>query len=147
LGLGYWGSPWSGYWDDPYYYGNSYPSYTSNYGPSDYNPSPNVTVIYPSTAQPTYSAPVQPVVRSYDQYGQEVQPGAAAPGATNGSPVYLIAGKDQTIHAAASYWVEGRTLHYVTLQRDEKQVPLDSLDRSLTMQLNRERRVPFDLPE
>jgi hypothetical protein len=147
LGLGYWGSPWGGYWDDPSYYSPTYPSYTSTYGPADYSPSPNVTVIYPGNAQPTYTAPAQPVMRSYDQYGQEVQPGTASPGASNGSPVYLIAGKDQTIHAAASYWVEGRTLHYVSLQREEKQLPLDSLDRGLTMQLNRERRVPFQLPE
>jgi len=151
LGLGYWGSPWFGYWDDPYAYDYSYPSvypaYTAGYGPTEYNPSPNVTVIYPGNSQPTYSAPTQPVMRTYDQYGQEVQPGTASAGAASGSPIYLIATKDQAIRAAASYWVAGATLHYVTLQHEEKQVPLDSVDRSLTMQLNRERRVPFQLPE
>ena len=102
-------------------------------------------MIYPSSAQPTYAAPVQPVMRNYDQYGQETQ--APGPAESNGSPIYLIAGKDQTIHAAASYWVDGRTLHYVTLQHEEKQAPLDSVDRGLSMQLNRERRVPFQLPQ
>jgi len=146
--LGYWGSPFYGYWDDPYYsnYAYPYPGYTTGYAaPVEYNPSPNVTVIYPGAAQPVYSAPVQPMMRTYDQYGQEVQP--EAPAATNGSPIYLIANKDQTIHAAASYWVDGRTLHYVTLQHEEKQAPLDSLDRGLTLQLNRERHVPFQLPQ
>ena len=148
---GYWGggSPFYGYWDDPflYDYPSAYPDYSTGYAaPVEYNPSPNVTVIYPGTAQPVYSPPVQPVMRTYDQYGQESQAEAAAP-SSNGSPIYLIANKDQTIHAAASYWVEGRTLHYVTLQHEEKQVPLDSLDRALTMQLNRERRVPFQLPQ
>jgi hypothetical protein len=34
----------------------------------------------------------------------------------------------------------------VTLQREEKQVPLSSIDRALTLQLNRERSVAFQLP-
>jgi hypothetical protein len=146
LGLGYWGSPYYGYWDDPYAY-SVYPSYTSGYAaPVEYNPSPNVTVIYPSNAPPQYSAPVQPAMRTYDQYGQETRPEAST-SAPSGSPIYLIATKDETIRAAAAYWVEGRTLHYVTLQHEEKQVPLDSLDRGLTMQLNRERNVAFQLPQ
>jgi hypothetical protein len=150
LGLGYGGSPFYGYWDDPSYYGYpyTYPSYTSGYAaPVEYNPSPNVTVIYPGTAQPQYSAPPQPVMRTYDQYGQEVQPEASPAPAASGSPIYLIATKDQTIHAAAAYWADGRTLHYVTLQHEEKQVPLDSVDRAFSMQLNRERRVQFQLPQ
>jgi len=32
----------------------------------------------------------------------------------------------------------GQTLHYVTLDRQEKQVALGSIDRALTQQLNRE---------
>jgi hypothetical protein len=150
LGLGYWGSPYYGYWDDPYAYGYTpyiYPSYTSGYAaPVEYNPSPNVTVIYPSNAQPQYAAPVQPAMRTYDQYGQETRPQGSA-SAPSGPPVYLIATKDTLIHAAAAYWVDGRTLHYVTLQHEAKQVPLDSLDRGLTMQLNRERNVAFQLPQ
>jgi hypothetical protein len=154
FGLGY-ASPYYGYWDDPSYYSPySYPSYTSGYAsPAQYNTSPNVTVIYPANpqTQPVYSAPVQPVMRTYDQYGQETQPAdssAGAPGsASSGSPIYLIATKDQAIHAAAAYWVDGRTLHYVTLQHDQRQVPLDSVDRDLSMQLNRERRVAFQLPQ
>jgi len=148
LGLGYWGSPYYGYWDDPNAYGYStYPSYSSGYAaPVEYNPSPNVTVIYPSNAQPQYSAPPQPVVRTYDQYGQETPPAASA-SASSGSPIYLIATKDEAIRAAAAYWVDGRTLHYVTLQHEAKQVALDSVDRGLTMQLNRERNVAFQLPQ
>jgi hypothetical protein len=51
------------------------------------------------------------------------------------------------IRAAAAYWVEGRTLHYVTLQHEEKQAPIESVDRDLSMRLNRERRVTFSLPQ
>ena len=154
FGYSYW--PWYygygyglGYWDYPYYYSpyiSTYPSYPA---PVEYNPSPNVTVIYPAAPQPqpVYSSPAQPAMRSYDQYGQEVQPAASSAGAASGSPIYLIATKDQAIRAAAAYWVDGRTLHYVTLQHEEKQVPLDSVDRGLSLQLNRERRVAFQLPQ
>ena len=151
FGLGYYGLsyPYYGYgygYGYPYYdsYISTYPGYT--YPVYQYNTSPNVTVIYPGQQQqqaaaPAYTAPAQPVTRTYDQYGQSV----GSP-ASNSSPIYLIAMKDQSIHAAASYRVDGRTLHYVTLQREEKQVPLDSVDRDLSTQLNRERRVTFSLP-
>lgn len=137
-----WGWDYSDYYDYSPYVSSYYPSYA-------YNTSPNVTVIYPAqqTVAPAYSTQVQPVVRSYDQYGQEVRPQASAPSAASGSPIYLIATKDQLIRAAASYWVSGNTLHYVTLQRQEQQVALDTVDRALTMQLNRERRVSFQLPQ
>jgi hypothetical protein len=155
LGFGY--SYWPGYYGYPYDYSYpaySYPSYS--YPAYDYNTSPNVTVIYPNQAQgmPTnvYVEPARPVTRSYDEYGQEVQGagggnsggGSAAGG--GGSPLYLVAFKDHVIHAAAAYWVDGKTLHYVTLQHEEKQVPLDSVDREFSARLNRERHVQFQLP-
>jgi hypothetical protein len=141
-GLGYWNYP--SYYDySPYI--STYPSYS--YPSYEYNPSPNVTVIYPaSQTQPVYAGPSQPVMRSYDQYGQEVQPPASSPGPSSGSPIYLIATRDQAIRAAAAYWVDGRTLHFITLQHEEKQAPLDSVDRDLSLQLNRERHVAFQLP-
>jgi len=156
FGYGYWPGYYGyggclGYWDSPCYsnyspYISTYPSYAA---PVEYNPSPNVTVIYPAAPQPqpVYSSPGQPVMRSYDQYGQEVAPAASSADPPSGSPIYLIATKDQAIRAAAAYWVDGRTLHYVTLQHEEKQVPLDSVDRGFSLQLNRERRVSFQLPQ
>jgi len=144
FGLGY------GYWPDyydPYYYGPyGYGGYAGG-GYASYQTSPNVTVIYPQqtaeAAPPPPPERARPVTREYDQYGQEVRPGGAAGG---GSPVYLVAFNDHVIRAAAAYWVDGKTLHYVTLQHEEKQAPLDTVDRSLSLQLNRERQVPFQLP-
>jgi hypothetical protein len=80
----------------------------------------------------------------YDQYGQEMRQGGATGGGS--SPIYLFAFQDHTIRAAASYWLDGQTLHYVTLQHEERQASLDSVDRPLTLQLNRERRTPVQLP-
>jgi hypothetical protein len=144
LGYGY----WPGYFDFPDYY-DSYPYASYPYGSVGYNTSPNVTVVYPQT--PAYVA--HPVMHEYDQYGQEIKStdagGASsnsASSAGNGSPVYLIAFQNHTIQAAAAYWVDGKTLHYVTLQHEEKQAPLDTVDRGLSQQLNTERRVQFQLP-
>jgi hypothetical protein len=62
----------------------------------------------------------------------------------NDKPIYLIAFKNQdNIRAAQAYWVTGGMLHYVTLQDEQRLAPLDSVDRTLTYRLNRERHVDF----
>ena len=132
---GYYPYDYSYPYDYGYGYGSSYPA--------SYNTSPNVTVVYPQQGQaPVYTPPPSSVTRRYDEYGQEV--GQASGG---GSPIYLIAFQDHAIRAAASYWVEGKTLHYVTLEHEERQAPLDTVDRDLTVRLNRERRVQIQLPQ
>ena len=143
LGLGY-GWPYygySGYYDYPY---SSYPDAYSSY--PAYQPSPNVTVVYPQTQPegPAYANRATPVMREYDQYGQQLRPAGA--GNASGSPIYLIALKNHNIFAAASYSVDGATLHYVTLEHAEKQVQLDEVDRDMTQRLNGERHVAFQLP-
>ena len=169
-GLGYygsgwgWGLPWWGYgyplygWDygyDPYdypygYYGG-YAAYPDG---GSYQTSPNVVVVNPPS-NPGYATTASaqranPVMRQSDQYGQEIAPfsgytGSEGSGAAS-SPIYLIAFNDHVIRAASAYWVDSRTLHYVTLQHEEKQAPLDTVDRALSLQLNRERHVQFQVP-
>jgi hypothetical protein len=140
---GFFGYPSFGYSYWPGYYDYGYSPYV--YYPYSYDPSPNVTVIYPVPAQAapaTASAErANPVVRQYDEYGQEIKPSASG-----AAPIYLLAFTDHAIRAAAAYWVDGKTLHYVTLEHEQKQAPLDTVDRDLSLQLNRERRVPFSLP-
>jgi hypothetical protein len=148
LGWGDWGWPDSSWYCDSYLgCGDGGYGYGGGAAASYYNPSPNVTVIAPPAqpqAYPVYVERANPVTHEYDQYGQETTGGASA--VSNGPPIYLIAMKDHVIRAAAAYWVEGANLHYVTLQHEGKQVPLDSVDRPLSIQLNRERRVQFVLP-
>lgn len=144
-GLGYWPyfgfgyagyGPYYDYAYPPYGYYNTYPY---DYGYATYQPSPNVTVIYPQQPATVAVQPVRSVTRQYDQYGQEV--------GSNASPLYLIAFRDHTIRAAISYRVDGATLHYVTMQNENQEAPLDTVDRALSLQLNRERRIPFQLPQ
>lgn len=84
--------------------------------------------------------PAHPVTHEYDQYGQEVRRDASGPA------LYLLAFKDKVIRAATAYWVDGRVLHYVTFEKEQKQAPLDALDRDLTLKLNGERHVEMQLP-
>jgi len=156
-----WGYPWYGsgfsYWPGSYY--GSY-----NYYPDDsyypdtytdpaylYSPGPAATYTpaqadaYAQIAAPaTYGGAAHSVTHAYDEYGQETAPAGGS--TNNSSPIYLIAQKDGEIQAAASYWIAGQTLHYVTLDRQEKQVALGSIDRALTRQLNHERHVSVILP-
>src|ERR1019366_9450217 len=137
-GLGYGYSPW--YSDYGY---NSYPDYSYPV----YQSSPNVTVVYapPAPAPSTvYLERPNPATREYDQYGQQTNRPTSS--ADSAAPVYLIAFRDHSIRAAAAYWAEGGTLHYVTLEHEQKQAPLNTVDRDLSGQLNRERRIAFSLP-
>ena len=149
-GGGGWGYPYASYSDYnyPYYGGNSYPIVSSDY--SDYNgyasngyaSAPSV-VIYQS----------QPVAASQPVIIVESAPQQATPQETTGyaerrneKPIYLLAFKGQNnIRAAEAYWIAGSTLHYVTLQHEQKQVPLDTVDRALTLQLNRQRGIDIRL--
>ena len=70
----------------------------------------------------------------------------AAPNSADMQNIFLIAMKDHTIYAANSYWVEGNTLSYVTVQGTENSVSMDLVDRDLSRRLNRERKVAFGLP-
>jgi hypothetical protein len=154
FGLGYGYYPWYGDYDYGYspYPAYGYPSYGAGY-----DSSPNMTVVYapPASAPaPVYMDRGNSGGREYDQYGQETNrptsgTGYASPStgsAGSASPVYLIAFRDHTIFAAMAYWAEGGTLHYVTLEHEQKQAPLNTVDRDLSGQLNRERRVAFSLP-
>jgi hypothetical protein len=60
--------------------------------------------------------------------------------------LFLLAMNDGTIRAVLAYWVDGTTVHYVTMDHEQKQTPLSSLDHGLSERLNRERNVTFRLP-
>ncbi|SPE34946.1 conserved exported hypothetical protein [Candidatus Sulfopaludibacter sp. SbA3] len=158
-GRSYWGGYYGGYypyggyglnyWPGYYDYGYPYYSDYNAYSYPVYQPSPNVTVVYPNQVQPApstvYVDRAHPVSHEYDEYGQEVRPPAGGGNSSSASPIYLVAMKDGVIRAAASYWVNGQTLHYVTMEHQEKQVPLSEIDRPFSQQLNRERHVQFSL--
>jgi hypothetical protein len=60
--------------------------------------------------------------------------------------LYLIAFKNHNIVQALGYWMEGPTLHYVSVEHTLNQASLDLIDRDLSLQLNSERGIEFKLP-
>ncbi len=135
-------------WYDPFFYSDYDDSYSSpypygysdsGYGDGGYGSSgPPVVIVQ----NPTYAPPPPPApVMRYP-------PGPQLPGAQQqaGSPLFLVAFQDGVIRAVLAYWVDGATLHYVTMDHEQKQAPLSSVDRPLSERLNGERNVQFSLP-
>ena len=59
--------------------------------------------------------------------------------------ITLLAFKDSSVVAAIAYWEQDDQLHYVTSNFSKKIVAVNTLDKTLSEQLNRERRVEFKL--
>ena len=120
-----------------YDYGYSYPS-------NDYGYQPPV-VIYRNEPAQYYPQPPAPVRSEIHEYPDESTTSTLRPAGE--APIYLIAIKGQdNILAGITYWVEGNTVQYINLQHVQKHVPLDSIDRGLSLRLNRERNMDFRLP-
>ena len=109
---------------------------------------------------------VNPQVREYNSYDTAPEqqssgmrlyhtpshPYADAANGATGRPaddqptIYLIAFKDHSIVQALGYWMEGATLHYVSVEHSLNQASLDLIDRDLSQRLNDERGLEFKLP-
>jgi hypothetical protein len=150
---GYYGYGFRGYYGWPYSYPGFYAGY---YGPF-YGDSGHVDPYYNS--DPSYAAgdagyyspppPAPPMIvqQAPAPVVREYPPAPQAPQAqTYEDPLYLLAMRDGTIRAVLAYWAEGSAVHYVTLDHEQKQAPLSSVDRALSQRLNRERNVAFRLP-
>jgi len=130
--------------EEPMYYPNQAPSVVINqtFVPDRANP---VVREYPdagsqeSSGLRTYPSP------QTNPYAD--MPQARAPQAEPQATIYLLAFKDHNIVPALGYWMEGSTLHYVSVEHDMNQVSLDLIDRDLSQRLNDERGVEFKLPK
>ena len=124
----------------PYYYSNWYlgSAAASYYSPAPaYTSAPAYVANYESTyvGTPTYSGE-----GGRDEFGQQRSRPSGEPA------TYLIAFTNGNVEPCVAYWVEGRTLHYVTRDHAMREVPLESVDRNYSDRLNRERQVAFRLP-
>ena len=124
-----------------------------NFIPDRANP---VVREYPTDVPPP---PEQSTMRLYqnqshpyaDQGAQQPTGTAPAPARTTVNDeqptIYLLAFKDHNIVPALGYWMEGNTLHYVSVEHSMNQASLDLIDRDLSQRLNDERGVEFKLPK
>lgn len=120
----------------------AYPAYPPYQAPTEYEPSPGVVIITNQTPPQPSVIEVPPAPPAWNT-GPTTQ---ANQSKKYEEPLFLIAMKDGTIRAVLAYWVDGTTVHYVTMDHQQKQAPLSALDRSLSVRLNRERNVTFQLP-
>jgi len=155
------------------YYGYDPSAYGPAYGYGDQAPAASSNAV-PSVVINQAFVPQQanPVVRDYsgDQSSQDQQQQSsglklyqappshpyadAAQGAQQAQQaansdqptLYLIAFKDHSVVQALGYWMEGSTLHYVSVEHTLNQASIDLIDRDLSQRLNDERGVEFRLP-
>jgi hypothetical protein len=129
----------------------SYPNYTYPYDSSSYpvatsspfESSSSPVVVYQSPPAATSQQPVIVVVAPQQPMPQEFTETVEQ---RSEKPIYLLVFKEQSnIRAAEAYWIVGRILHYVTLQHEQRRVPLDALDNAMTLSLNRQRGVDIRL--
>jgi hypothetical protein len=141
------------------------PNYFDNSDYYSYGPYANGTPYMPADNGPS-SAPEnatsqQPVIINQyfgTQEPQQVNTQAPSPAPSANEPqnpgdpigtpqnYYLIAYKNHTVYAALAYWVEDKTLNYVTTENQHNQASLDAIDLQLTKRLNQDREVPFSIP-
>ena len=104
-------------------------------------PSPPVTVVLQAPAAQLTGNPAAGPMPSDDRRSAEVSP----PDPPEPAHVF-IALKDGWVYAATSYWVAGRTLHYITSEGDHNQVSLNLVDRKVSARLNQAAQISFVLP-
>lgn len=142
----WWDPFWWDWWDDNGYTEPSYPYYQQPYpydgGYGGYGAGSPPVVIISNTPAGVPQPPPAPVVREYPPPSTTSAPQVSK----YEEPLYLLAFHDGMIRAVLAYWVQGTTVHYVTMDHKEVQTPLTSLDRELSDRLNRERNVTFSLP-
>ena len=51
------------------------------------------------------------------------------------SPIMVLAFKDGSIRAVRAYWIEGGSLHFITMEGAKETISADQLDRQLTLEL------------
>jgi len=155
-GGGFYGSSYyvPGYFD---IFGGGTPSSVASYTADSYPVEVAPPPLAPAVAPAAPAAPTQVIINQY--FNGVPAPLAQAPAqvaerspGTAGEPLgpvenyYLIAYKDHSVHAAISYWLEDKTLHYVTDHNEHNQVSLDLIDLTVTKNLNQTRDIPFELP-
>ena len=134
----------------PYDYGylpQGSPPPQGYYDDSQSGPPPPGVVINQNFIAPQ----ANPMVRDYgpeDQPGDDMRSYQNIPPRTGEAEatIYLIAFRDHTVIPALGWWVEGKTIKYVTMDHDINQASVDLIDRDLSRKLNAQRNIDFTLP-
>ena len=141
-------------WVPDYYDYLDYRSqYTGAYPlpPDPYAPAP-ATTQQPVIINQYFNTPPPQQQATAPQQSNAPEASANTSAPTPGDPIgvprnyYLIAYKNHSVYPALAYWVEDKTLHYVTTENTHNQASLDLIDVALTKSLNQKNEVPFEIP-
>lgn len=125
---------------------NTAPSVVINQGYVPPQASPQVRDYEPEAQQPEQQSSMRVYQNTSHPY-EETQPAQGLRAVDAQPTIYLIAFRDHSIVQALGYWMEGTTLHYVSVEHTLNQASLDLIDRDLSQRLNDERKVEFKLPQ
>jgi hypothetical protein len=155
---GSWAWPTVGWWHFPSLY-QGYGLADQGYGlaPPHFNhiqPPQTIIIFAPASAPPADATneieTLQPrsASQEFSRSQSHASPYMLATGSNlqQGPTLYLIALKEGVIRPALAYWVEGKVLRYVDLDRAVQDVSLNRVDRTRSVELNRQRCVPFHPP-
>jgi hypothetical protein len=142
-------------------YNGYYGDYSSGYAPAYPDPSlqpapqpapapPVVINQYfggpPQSAGPQMDPSQAPDDQAIHFYQQQPNPSAYAQQPVSDNNTFLIAYKDHSVYTAIAYWIDGRTLHYITAGNVHNQADLNLIDVDFTKKLNADRSMPFNVP-
>ena len=123
-------------------YPYAYPFFDEGY---DYEYPAEPNVIFVPQPAPQVMAPPREIRSEIREYALPAE-STPAPAERGEAPFFAIALADGSRLSASAVWVQDSFLHYVDSQDQHHQVPLSSIDRQATRQLNRERNLSFWLP-
>ena len=125
----------------PYAYSFYVPNYFDNYGYADqsYYAAPPPAPVQAAPPQ-AYAPPLPPPPVIINQYFGGPPPGIQVASEASPPPVqqehYLLAFKNHSVYEVTAYWIEDKTMHYVTAGNKHNQAALDQVDQDLTKTLN-----------
>ena len=91
------------------------------------------------------NVPIEPAENRIQEVAPETEFKPNGEEADSGPVQHLIALEGGLIYLAGEHWLEGDTLHYITLSGAHNMATLDRVDLDLTLRLNRERGLKFQL--
>ena len=101
-------------------------------------PATNVVVVERAPVPVAPAPPPAPIRSSIQEVNS--QPSSEPPA------YFALALKDGTKFSAAAVWVQGSDLRYVDAEGANRRVPLASVDRAVTRELNQARNLNLRLP-
>jgi hypothetical protein len=119
----------------PFFWGSYYPY------AEPYQPPPGVVVVVPEAqaAPAPPPSPPQPVRPEIHEYQHPEQAGRE-------NATFEIVGRDGAVTHAIAVWVEGEAVHFITPDGGGGALPLASVDRPATQNVNAQKGLTLRLP-